>query len=185
LAESDPIAEMRQYIAERLVNRETAAETATRIRRHILEDNPELYESWIAFVIDHAMTDLVGSVIRTQRAMARQQKSTEVFERIREQMEAHPDATPEERRGIVRNARAWLDVQYALRGGQRARLYDMTGAECDYVAGTYRERATANYIEYQWLNAIAQHVGNRKVGEVYTEDQLMSLRLSIGTSPLA
>jgi hypothetical protein len=75
---------------------------------------------------------------------------------------------------------SWLGTSFVVNEDAiRKPLGDMVKDELTFVADSYGRTATSAAFEEAWFRAIAKRVGSRTVGEVYTEDQLVTMRNSI------
>lgn len=168
----------RNYAAEMraLIDQETShgpyisASIAEKIVEKLSVNDPQLLDGWLhaqaVQLIRHAINLRDGSM----RAHARVTASRGVFADAAKQAEA----------GNLEPLTKFLDTRYVVEGGIRVRLGDMREPQLVYVADAYRRRAQDAMLQQAFLRALARKVGNGKVEDHFTEDEIAKLWRSIG-----
>lgn len=140
-----------------------AAQVAQKIVNRLRTENPELLTK---FLDQHAIpiiTRMVGDISRAQKTAARLHSGGKQYAKALQRHEA----------GEPRALAAWLDTLYIVTTDeQRKRLRDMDRQDLEFAIKDYTERARINTLQAAFLRALAQKVGARTVGEVYTDDDL-------------
>lgn len=139
-----------------------AADLIDRVRR----TEPDALDQWLQAEAHIFVTRAI-----TQR-LSRERRSTLAPEAKRTLREWRPSDDP----GPLADLFA---VRYEVDPDHtRRRLGDMTGPDCTFVADQYEHRASANAREGRMFRVLAERVGDRRVRDVFTAEQLRSLRLA-------
>lgn len=143
-----------------------AQKVVTRLR----EEDPELLTKFLDQQAVSIITKMISDISRATKAHARQNSGRELFSRAVDRQEA----------GEPRALAAWLDTTYVVTTDeQRKRLRDMDRQDLEYAIKDYTQRARANALQATFLKALAKKIGARTVGEVFTDQELMTMWNSI------
>lgn len=74
----------------------------------------------------------------------------------------------------------FMNTVYVVEDGSRVRLSEMRQPDLIYAADGYRRRAQDAMMQQAFLRALARKVGDDKVSDHFSEDELMELWVSIG-----
>lgn len=160
----------RDYIAEMraLIDKETAdgpynsRKVAERIVERLWAADPDLMDGWLQSQAVNFVWQSINDRDRSVRSHARATSRRDAFKRDTEAFGAGDRDT------LVH----WLNVPFVVRNGLRKRLTDMHADDLTFVAETYEARANDNRMTAAFLKVIARKVGNKAVGEVYTDERL-------------
>jgi len=140
-----------------------AGVVASRVVARLRQDDPELLAKFLDQHAEPIFTRMVGDITRAQRSHARAVSSRSVFAGALERYES----------GETEALGAWLDTIYVVTlGQQRKHLRDMDQEDLVYAARDYTDRAKSNASQAAFLRALADRVGARTVGEVFTDEEL-------------
>lgn len=171
--ERDYRTEMRAVIdAETATGNYVSGLVAEQIVAKLRATDPDLLDGWLranaAFLVRHFI-NLRDCSTRTR---ARTQARRAEFASAAGQFEAGDDTA----------MTSFLDVVHVVEDGTRKRLADLTSADLAHVATDYEARAAENAMHATFLRALAKKVGKRTVGQVFDENKLTELWLSLSGS---
>lgn len=169
-ADRDYAAEMRAVIdAETGNSPYSSPVVAAHIVEKLRATDPDLLTGWLdaqaANFIRHAI-NLRDCSVRTH---ARHIASRSVFA---QNAESYAD-------GDAAAMTGWLHVVHVVENGTRKRLTDMDAEDLMHVADTYGRRASENALAESFLRALAKKVGDGKVSDHFSNEQLAGLWHSI------
>lgn len=167
----------RNYAAEMraLIDAETAggpyvsAAVAERIVEKLEAADPELLDGWLHAQAVGFIRHAINLRDCSQRTHARLTASRSVFR----------DAASAAEAGDTEALSSWLTTVYVVEDGSRVRLAEMRKPELLFVADDYGRRAADALLQEAFLRALAKKVGQRKVSDVFDEEKLSALWLSI------
>ncbi len=170
VVERDYRAEMRAVIdAETAAGNYVSGLVAEQIVRKLAATDPELLDGWLhanaAFLVRHFI-NLRDCSTRTR---ARTQARRVEFAAAAGEFEAGDDTA----------MTSFLDVVHVVEDGSRKKLADLTASDLNHVATDYEERAAENAMHATFLRTLAKKVGKRTVGQVFDENKLTELWLSL------
>lgn len=173
LTNRDPVRVIRKYVDDEL---DRAGETyiagtvAARIVDRLAEEDPALLLQFLQAHAVQIITRMIGEITRSQRSHTRAVTARRLFAGA---VERHQD-------GNENALASWLDVMYVVNTNQqRKHLRDMDHDELVWASEDYNARARGNMLQSAFLKALANRVGARTVGEVYTEEELSRMWGSI------
>jgi hypothetical protein len=85
------------------------------------------------------------------------------------------DAKLAEIRNDTSQLKTWLETELTTVEGEKKRLGDMNGGQVIYASRQIGTRANQLLMTSMFLKKIGEKVGTRKVKEVYTEQQLVTM----------
>lgn len=144
-----------------------AAKLAARLR----ETDPELLQGWLD---RGAETFLKQSILSRDAAHRTHNRQTANRQALRSAVEAAEQ-------GDKRPLYDFLDNVYEVEGGARRRLRDMNRGDLRFAAAKYRRRAAENTFVGKFLEALATKVGEDKVSDHFTEEELAKMWGSLGS----
>lgn len=167
----------RNYAAEMrgIIDAETAggpyvsAAVAERIVEKLEATDPELLSGWLHAQAVGFLRHAINLRDCSQRTHARLTASRSVFRNAAEAAE-EGDAEPLSK---------FLSTVYVVEDGSRMRLSEMRKSELVFVADNYERKAADLLLQEAFLRALAKKVGTKKVSDVYDEQKLSDLWLSI------
>lgn len=147
-----------------------AVNVVERLRR----DDPELLTKFLdqnAIIIIRSMVnDIARSNRHRARSMSTRERSASVF----------ADAVHRFEEGDDKALAPWLDTVYVVTtANQRKQLRDMDKDDLEYAASDYTARAETNAAQAAFLRALANKVGARTVGDMYTDEELARMWRSL------
>lgn len=143
------------------VARVAAAEVVARLRL----DDPELLAGWLDLHAEDLVWRTIGDRDRSLRAQARANAGRSRFR----------DAADAAAGGNMEPMHRLLDMPFVLASGERVPLKRMTAADCAYVASGYELSAHRAGMHAALLRALERHIGNDRVEDHFTEEQLRAL----------
>lgn len=139
------------------------AHLAVDLVKQLREEEPQLLAEWLDAQAESIMRDMVNSINRHRRAIARKVASKSVFRNAVERAEAGEPALLE----------GWLAQEYPVNQNNiRKPLGDMVKEEVLYASDVHDRLARGNQMQAAFLKAVANKVGARQVSEVFDNDQL-------------
>lgn len=169
----------RNYAAEMraLIDAETengpyvSAVVAQDIVSKLRANDPDLLFGWL----DGHAVGLIRHAINlrdaSQRTYARVTASRSVF----------AEAGIEASKGNLEPITKFLNTVYVVEDGSRVKLAEMREPQLVFAADQYKRRAEDALMQQAFLRALARKVGNDKVADHFTEDELSKLWRSIGS----
>jgi hypothetical protein len=171
MAERDTTAAIRAMIDQHL---ETAApygrSTADTIVEQLRTTDPQLYRAWLDGHAEQLMWDTIRSIVRSGRAHNRHAHSRSQFSEMLDQHTADPTA------GVLGG---WLQTRWSVDGSYR-RLGELRAPQLRTVAKQYRDTQRICGFHAMFFEALAAKLGDRPVEQVYTDQQLHDMYLSVG-----
>lgn len=167
----------RNYAAEMraLIDAETAggpyvsAQVAERIVEKLTATDPDLLSGWLHAQAVQFVRMSINARDCSQRTHARLTASRSVFRNAADAAEG----------GDTEALSTWLTTVYVIEDGSRVRLAEMRKPELLFVADDYGRRAADALLQEAFLRALAKKVGSKQVSDVFDEDKLSALWLSI------
>lgn len=169
----DYAAEIRAIIEE-MTNGEqswVAGIVAAKLAARLRETDPELLQGWLDRGAETFLRQAIISRDAAHRTHNRQTATRQMLKGAVEQAE----------QGNTRPLYDFLDNVYEVEGGARRRLRDMGRADLQFAAAKYRRRAAENAFVGKFLEAIATQVGDDKVSDHFTEEELAKMWGSLGS----
>lgn len=143
-----------------------AAELVDRLRA----EDPDLLSGWLHLKAPVLLADVVARKSNSKRQAARRSAPRRAFA---EAARSFADAGDE----VVFSPFA---AEYVIDAeNTRRKVALMTAADCLFVAGRYDETARQAKLEASFHRAVAKKVGARTVGEVFSEEQYLSMYQSV------
>jgi len=169
-ARLEPVGE-RNYAAEMraVIDAETAGgsyETpvaAQNIVRRLRVTDPDLLSGWLDSQAEHFVWQAINDRDRSTRSRARQQARRTAFADAAETFQSG---------GGKEVMTSFLSMPFVIEDGSRKRLADMDAADLLYAAGQYEIAEHEAAMNKAFLKAIAKKVGEDKVSDHFTEQQL-------------
>jgi hypothetical protein len=162
--------EMRAIIdAETAHGAYVSAVVAQRIIEKLEATDPELLNGWLRAQATNFLRHAINLRDASQRSHARATSGRSVFRDAASAAEAG-DAAP---------LSSWLTTVFVVENGSRMKLAEMRKPELIYAAETYERKAADLLLQEAFLRALAKKVGNKRVSDVYDEQKLSDLWLSI------
>lgn len=169
----DPVRTIRKYVDAEL---EQAGETyiagviAARIVDRLADEDPALLLQFLQAHAIQIITRMIGEITRSQRSYTRAVTARRVF----------AGAVERHQEGNEHALASWHNVMYVVNTDQqRKRLGDMDHDELMWASQDYNARARGNLLQSAFLRALANKVGARTVGEVYTEEEITRMWASV------
>jgi hypothetical protein len=136
---------------------------AERVVQRLHLENPELLAKFLDQHAVQIITSIIGQISRQQKSYARATAGRRTYKQALDRYE----------KGDEKALGVWLDTMYVVTtGDQRKRLGDMYQSDLEYAINDYTDRARANTLQATFLKAIAAKVGAKRVGEVFTDEEL-------------
>jgi hypothetical protein len=143
------------------------------VAAHIVEKlratDPELLSGWLDAQAPNILRHAINLRDCSTRSHVRATAGRSVFANHAEAYTAGEKAAMD----------GWLLVVHVVEDGTRKRLADMQSDDLAYVADDYGRRAAENALAESFLRALARKVGNGKVSDHFTNQQLTDLWSSI------
>lgn len=146
-----------------------AGVVANRIAAWLWEHDPDLLSGWLELNAVAFIRQTIASRDAAGRTRARHAARGRTFAAA---ANAHQHGDPEP-------LTDFLNVIAVTANGARKRLSELTAADLHLVAVDYEARARDNRMYATFLRTLEAKVGDKTVGQVYTEDQLVRLWNSI------
>lgn len=174
----------RDYVAEMLdkINAGFAVESdlplnammvAKRIVIELEETDPDLLRGWLHLQAEDILRRYVGLVQGSERAHNRAVSGRRAFQEARE---AHENGDSEPLMAHT----TWLSTMYVVDDSYTRRpLGECTAVDLRYVSGRYETTARRASFEAVFFNMLADKVGDDKVGDVYSEEEIAHFRTTI------
>lgn len=138
----------------------------------LTEQEPERFNQWMKANAIRHVRQTINDRHRAERARITRQRKAAMF---------HTAATEATTGGNTETLDPYL-VPYSVDDarGDRMRLGDMTGNDCQQAAAEFESRIRENEMQAALLEAVARRVGVRKVRDVLSRDQLLNMFKSVG-----
>ena len=168
----------RNYAAEMraLIDKETdegpyvSGVVAQKIVDHLRANDLPLLHGWL----DAHAVELIRRAINLRDASRRTHARTTASRSVFSQ------AAREAQGGSMESLSRFMNTVYVVEDGSRVRLSEMRQPDLIYAADGYRRRAQDAMMQQAFLRALARKVGDDKVSDHFSEDELMELWVSIG-----
>ena len=165
--ERDYAGHMRAVFDAEMAGSEPLPSVAARVVAKLRMTDPGLLAGWLDSNAVNFVRDAMGTVDRSTRSHARKARPASMF----------ADAARAAEEGDPVSLSSWLDARYVIdEDGARAVLRDMRREHLVFVADRYETDARAASFEAVFMRALVKKVGARTVGEVFSPDQIESLR---------
>lgn len=161
--------EMRDQIAKELDRAGpvwTAAGVAVSLVERLAEEDPELLAKWLETQAVRIVREAVASMDRAKRLGPRHatHRASVFVKAITAYEESDQDSS---------HLAAWLDTSFVVSTeNHRKNLASMDRDDLTFAASRYTALARTNAMQAAFLRALANEVGARTVGEVFTEQEL-------------
>ena len=172
----DYVQEMRTLVMGAMETARASGQTfqhmalAHKIMEELRDRDPELLDGWMRLQAAEMLRQYIGTIDRSDRAKERQKASRRSF----------GDAVERHKAGDPEALTKFLTVSYVVdESSNRMLLGKMKQPELHFAADVYQRQADANAFEAQFLRALANKVGSKTVGEVFTEEQIVRMRDSL------
>lgn len=146
-----------------------SAVVAERIVEKLTATDPELLDGWLHAQAVGFLRHAINLRDCSQRTHARLTASRSVFRNAADAAEA----------GDTEQLGSFLQTVYVLEDGSRKRLAEMRRPELLFAADGYERKAADMLLQEAFLRALAKKVGSKKVSDVYDENKISELWLSI------
>lgn len=170
----DFAAEMRALIDEMATGSYAAPVVAAEIVEKLRANDPDLLAGWLDLGAVGFVTDAINRRDSSVRSHNRTAASRSVFRRAAAEAEGGDDES------LRTN---FLGELYIVDGGMKMPLREMRAVELTFAADEFTRRAEENAMRAAFLRALAKKCARRSVGEVFDEDKLAALWLSISGRP--
>lgn len=172
MGDRDYMAEMRAKVDAACVGTWSAPAVATQVVEDLRVNDPDLLYGFLDLCAVTMVRQLINGRDQSARSHNRKTASRSVFKEAAEEHERGNSAPLEE-------LTQFLQELYVIEDGSKMALKDMHSTELNYVADTFEQRARENQMRAAFLYALANKCGDRAVGEIFTEEQVAALWLSI------
>lgn len=160
-----------------VIARRTAVDTyqsrivAQDIVTELEADDPELLYEWLKIRAADLIREVINHRDRSRRASGIIEQKKQDFKDAMDEFVTGRSEAP---------IRTYLGTMYAVNwDNDRKQLRNMTKRDLEFVADRYQDRAEANGLLSAYHRTLARKVGDRTVGEVFTEAQLAAMRATI------
>lgn len=133
----------------------------------LLAEDPDLLNGWLQIRAADLIHETINHRDRSNRARGVIVRKQETFK----------DALDKFTSGDREPIHSFLATRWVVNANNdRKRLRDMNKEDLNFVAAGYEDRARQNisYAQFHW--ALARRVGDRTVGEVFTDEQLIHMK---------
>jgi hypothetical protein len=176
MSDRDYLADMNAAIEEAVPDGDYAAPVvAAELVAHLRETDPELLAGWLDLRAEIYVADMIARRSNSKRQTARHLAPRRAFAEAAWSFESSGEA-------VVLKPFAFEYVVDAA--NTRRKVGAMTAADCLFVAGRYEDTARSARLEASFQRAVAKKIGRRTVGEVFSEEQYLTMYQSItGQAP--
>jgi hypothetical protein len=162
--------EMRALVDSETVGDYVAPLVAARIVSKLRASDPDLLRGWLDAGAETFVSQAINARDRSSRTRARAELARGEF----------GDAARAHDRGDATALDGWLHARFVVDDDlTRKSLASMRRPELVFVAERYEGSARESAFEAMFMRAMAKKVGNRTVGDVFTEEQLVRMRSSL------
>ena len=169
--ERDYLADMNAAIEQAVPDGDyTAPVVAAELAAHLRETDPDLLAGWLNLRAEVFLADVIARRSNSKRQAARFLASRRAFAEAARSFESSGEA-------VVLKPFAFEYVVDAA--NTRRAVGQMTAADCLFVADRYEDTARAARMEAAFQRAVAKKVGAKTVGDVFTEEQYLTMYQSI------
>jgi hypothetical protein len=151
----------------------SAAVVAKRIVAQLEDADPDLLRGWLRLNAEDLLRRYIGIVQGSERSHNRAVSGRRAFAEAREAHEAG-DSEPLQAHTTWLSSMFVVDDKYS-----RLPLGDCTATELRYVSSRYEQTARSASFEAVFFKMLAEKVGDQKVSDVYTEDEIAEFRSDI------
>jgi hypothetical protein len=151
----------------------SAMVVAKRIVAQLEDTDPDLLQGWLRLNAEDLLRRYAGLVQSSERSHNRAVSGRRAFADAREAHEAG-DSEPLQKHTTWLSSMFVVDDRYS-----RLALGDCTATELRYVSSRYEHTARSASFEAVFFGQLAEKVGDQKVSEVYTEDEIAAFRNTI------
>lgn len=142
---------------------------ARRLIQQLRAEDPELLTAWLELHAEAIFRESITAVIRSRRLRARKHADAGAFARAAQAF-TNGDT----------DALSPFEVRYVVDGADtQRRVRDMTRDDCLFVAERYSISADKALMLAAFHRAVAARVGERTIGEVFTEHEYDRMYRSI------
>lgn len=161
----------RQYAVEmrELVDETAAAQSsyiprilASEIIAKLRRNDPDLLAGWLDLQAEHFVWQMINDRDRSRRSYMRIHAGRGAFAEAAERFSG----------GDSEALDNFLSMRFTVEDGSRRELHTLRRDSLTFVADTYEKREKENRFNKTIFRAMAEHVGNRTVGDVYTNEDL-------------
>src|SRR5690606_37712601 len=171
LMSRDYLADMNAAIEEAIPDGDyTAPLVAADLVDRLRADDPDLLSGWLELKAAVFLADAVARRSNSRRAAVRSAAPRRAFAEAARSFASDGDAS------VLRPFEAEFVVDEE---NTRRTVARMTAADCLFVAGRYEESARQAKLEASFHRAVAKKVGVRTVGDVFTEEQYVTMYRSV------
>lgn len=146
-------------------------ELAERIVTDLRNKNPRLLREWLNL----RAADLLWRDINAQDGRRRS------YNRRISTRDAFHDAARMAEGGDSSKLTTWLETRWTIEDGTRIALANLRRADLEYVAGECGIRSQQAKMQEAFMRALADRVGDRVVGDVFTEEEIAKLWMSLSS----
>jgi hypothetical protein len=169
----DWAAEMRKHIDD--ARQEKGGYNASTLAAEIVDklkgEDRELLYGWLEAHAQATIRDAIKAADAATRAYARHSAPRSAFQGAA--MQAASGNTQPLRLGF-------LQAVYVVNpSNDRKQLRDMTANDVEFVADSYDRRSKSAAMEAAFFRILTKNLGDQRVGDVYSNDQLAELRLRV------
>lgn len=158
----DYVGEMRRLIDGETVGSYVPGVVAQRVYHRLQAEDPDLLHGWLYRQATSFIRDAINKRDSSLRTRARYHTPRSVFA---------ADAAS----GNAERVRRWMDVKFTVEGGVHLALAEMNKANLEFVAATYELRARGAWTQKTFLERLAEQVGNDRVEDHFTDEELSVL----------
>lgn len=148
----------------------TAPSVAADLVAYLRETDPELLAGWLDLKAEVFLADVIARRSNSKRQTARSAGPRRAFAEAARSFESSGDAV----------ALSPFTFEYVVDAvNTRRTVAQMTALDCLFVADRYEDTARMARLEAAFHRAVAKKVGLRTVGEVFAEEQYLSMYQSV------
>lgn len=166
----DYVGEMRRRVDELAEGKYYPPLVAHKIVNDLRTEDPDLLSGWLLLQAETMVRQSINDRDRSLRSSAR----------LRPQSVFAEDVQHAERTGDTSRLERWLHAPFSLSTGARVALGDMSHDELVDVGQRYQTRANTDAMTASFLTALARAVGDGKVRDKFSEQDLATLWNSLG-----
>lgn len=150
-----------------------AAVVAKRVIAELEATDPDLLQGWLRLQAEDTLRRYAGLVQSAERSHNRAVSGRRAFQEARE---AHENGDSEPLRAHT----TWLSTMFVVDDSYTRRaLGECTAVDLRYVSGRYETTARRASFEALFFKMLADKVGDDKVGDVYSEEEIAHFRTTI------
>lgn len=168
----DYAAEVRALVDETCTEPWSAPEVAMAVVEYLRLHDPELLTGFLDLCAVNLVRTLINERDRSVRSYNRKTASRSVFHEAAARHE-QGDTEP------LKKLTFFLSELYVTENGTKMALKDMAAPQLTFAADGFADRARQSQLREAFLRALAKKCGDKPVGDVFTEQQIADLWLSI------